>query len=260
MKQMETMSCKNQIGGVMEFRHREQYPEAEAAAEALYAEPVIDQAGLATFISQVYGWMFLALLVTAGTAFSVLSSESFFYSIREVIIPLFVGKLFVVFFLAARVHAMSPVTATALFFSYAFVNGLTLSVILAMYTASSAANVFAITAATFGVMAFYGLTTKKDLTSWGSLLFMGLVGCIIASIVNMFIFASGPMAMIVSGIAVFIFVGLIAYDNQMIKETYINGMEATGEGHKYAILAALHLYLDFIALFVHLLQFFGDRE
>jgi uncharacterized protein len=220
----------------------------------------ISQAGLATFISQVYLWMFAALLLTAGTSFALLNSPEMFEALYPYYWGLFIGELALVFWLAARAHTMSPMLATSVFLGYAGINGITLSYILAQYTQSSAAMVFMVTAGTFGVMAFYGLTTKNDLTRWGSLLFMGLIGVVISIFINLFIFQSSAMALGISCIAVFIFVGLVAWDNQMIKQTYVNGMESSGEGHKFAIVAALRLYLDFIAIFVHLLNILGDRD
>jgi len=220
----------------------------------------VSQTGLATFISQVYLWMFAALLLTAGTSFALLNSPALFEALYPYYWGLFIGELVLVFWLAARAHAMSPMLATGVFLGYSGINGITLSYILAQYTQSSAAMVFMITAGTFGIMAFYGLTTKTDLTRWGSLLFMGLIGIVLAMFLNIFIFQSSAMSLIVSCIAVFIFVGLVAWDNQRIKQTYVNGMESTGDGHKFAIVAALNLYLNFIAMFVHLLNILGDRD
>ena len=147
-----------------------------------------------------------------------------------------------------------------MFFAYAFCNGFTLTPIIAMYTGESVAATFMITAGTFGCMSFYGMTTKKDLTSMGSLLLTALIGIIIAMLVNVFILQSSLMGMVISGVAVLVFVGLIAYDTQMIKSTYQEGMERSAAGHNLAILAALNLYLDFVNLFIHLLSFFGNRD
>ena len=247
----------------MEFRERDpqfdtqaQYEFAGAAAQ----ETVIDNNGLAVYTAQVFGWMFAALLVTAGVSLGVLSSEELFNTVRGFVWPLIAVKFFLVFMFAASVHRMSAPIAGICFFSYSVATGLWLSIILAMYTASSAANVFMITAGTFGIMAVYGFTTKKNLTSMGSLLFTALIGIILATVLNIFIFQSPMMELIVSCLAVFIFTGLIAYDTQMIRETYMNGMETTSEGQKYAMYAAFSLYLDFVGLFVHLLQLMGDRE
>jgi|SaaInl4_135m_RNA_FD_contig_61_1295459_length_1854_multi_8_in_0_out_0_2 uncharacterized protein len=247
----------NQFEQEQEFER----PSGDAAAFSFGANrQEVDERGLATFISQVYLWMFSGLLLTAGVAFTILQSPTLFEALRPFFWPLVIGEFVVVLALVARVHAMSTMAATSLFFLYAAVNGITLSFLLAMYTATSAATVFMVAAGTFGIMAFYGLTTKKDLTKWSSLLFMGVVGILLAMFMNIIFIQSGPMSLIISCVAVFIFVGLIAYDNQMIKATYVSGMESTGEGAKYAILAAFHLYLDFIVLYTHLLNLMGDRD
>lgn len=247
----------------MEFREREPHPEAQTNfgfSAASEQAAVIDLNGLAVYTAQVFGWMFAALLVTAGVSLGVLSDEQLFVSVAEFVWPLIFIKFALVFFFAARIHKLSAPVAGFCFFIYAVATGLWLSVILAHYTASSAANVFGITSATFGIMAVYGMTTKKNLTSLGSLLFTALVGIILATLLNVFIFQSSMMELVMSCLAVFIFTGLIAYDTQMIKETYVNGMEGSAEGQKYAMFAAFQLYLDFVGLFVHLLQLLGNRD
>ncbi|MCO4782334.1 MAG: Bax inhibitor-1/YccA family protein [Candidatus Cloacimonetes bacterium] len=220
----------------------------------------VSQEGLSTFISQVFGWMFAALFLTSATSYIVLSNEALLNVAFKYMWPLIILELFAVGFLAIRVHKMSPITATVVFFAYAFCNGFTLTPLIAAYTGESIAGTFMITAGTFGCMSFYGMTTKKDLTSWGSLLLTALIGIIIAAVVNVFILQSSGFSLVISGIAILVFVGLIAYDTQMIKSTYQEGMERSAAGHNLAILAALNLYLDFVNLFIHLLQFFGDRE
>ena len=256
-------------GGVSEmdprqtrFEHGQGYSahEGQASAFAFNPERQIDQGGLAKFISQVYLWMVAGLFITAGVSLTILNNASLAEALMPFFWPLFIGKLIVVFALVSRVHSMSLVTATTLFLGYSAVNGITLTYLLAMYTPASAANVFMVAAGTFGIMAFYGLTTKQDLTKWSSLLMMAVVGVFIAMLMNFFFIQSSVFSLAISCLAVFIFVGLIAYDNQMIKATYVDGMESSGEGAKYAILAAFHLYLDFIALYVHLLNLLGDRD
>jgi len=232
----------------------------EAAAFGFTARRQVDQRGLATFISQVYLWMVAGLLLTAGVSFTLLNTPTLAQALAPFYWPLIIAEFVVVIALVARVHSMSTFMATTLFFLYSGVNGITLTYLLYNYTAASAANVFMITAGTFGIMAFYGLTTKKDLTKWSSLLFMGMIGVLLAMFINLFFMQSSVASLVISCIAVFIFVGLIAYDNQMIKATYVEGMEASGEGTKYAILAAFHLYLDFIVLYTHLLNLMGDRD
>jgi FtsH-binding integral membrane protein len=154
------------------------------------------------------------------------------------------------------VGRMSADTATFVFLLYAVVNGLTLSVIFMVYTAGSIAGTFLVTAGTFGAMALYGYTTKRDLTSWGNLLFMALIGLILSSVVNMF-FHNPMVYWITTYAGILIFVGLTAYDTQKIKEMNIIGNEGTDEDRKEAIMGALMLYLDFINLFLYLLRLFG---
>ena len=154
---------------------------------------------------------------------------------------------------------MSASLATGVFMLYAGLNGLTFSLIFLTYTTSSITSAFLVTAGTFGAMSLYGYTTKKDLTSWGSFLFMGLIGIIIASLVNLFM-QSEMIYWITTYAGVLIFVGLTAYDTQKIKEMNIIGNEGTEEDHKEAIIGALTLYLDFINLFLMILRIMGDRR
>lgn len=220
----------------------------------------VSQEGLSMFVSQVFGWMFAALFLTSATSYLVITNETLLTFAFKFLWPLIILELVAVGFLAVRVHKMNPTTATLVFFAYAFSNGFTLTPLIYAYTAESVAATFMITAGTFGCMSFYGLTTKKDLTSWGSLLMTVLVGLVITMFVNAFLIQSSMMGLIISGVAVILFVGLIAYDTQMIKSTYQEGMERSAAGHNLAILAALHLYLDFVNLFIHLLSFLGDRD
>jgi hypothetical protein len=170
----------------------------------------------------------------------------------------FFAPLGMVFFLSFRIHAMSVATAQLTFWLFAAVMGIGLAPIFLMYTGASVARVFFITSATFGAMSLWGYTTKRDLTSWGSFLFMGLVGIIIASLVNIFL-QSSMMQWVISVIGVVIFTGLTAYDTQKIKEMYFEQDDQATMGRK-AIMGALNLYLDFINLFLMLLQLFGNRN
>ncbi|MFC0184635.1 Bax inhibitor-1/YccA family protein [Pseudarcicella hirudinis] len=169
------------------------------------------------------------------------------------------AELGVVWWLTSRIQTMSATTATLWFFLYSVLNGATLSVIFFAFTAASISAVFFITAGTFMVMAAYGYYTEKDLTSWGNLLFMALIGLIISGIVNMFL-KSDMFGMIISSIGVLVFVGLTAYDTQKIKEMHAEGINGTEDGKKYAILGALRLYLDFINLFLYMLRLLGNRR
>jgi FtsH-binding integral membrane protein len=163
-----------------------------------------------------------------------------------------------VFFLAARIHAMKAATAQTMFWVYSALMGLSLANIFLVFTGASIARVFFITAATFAGMSLYGYTTKRDLSGFGSFLMMGLIGVLIASVVNIFL-ASAALHFVVSVIGVLVFVGLTAYDTQEIKSIYLESDDAEVAGKK-AIMGALKLYLDFINIFVMLIQLFGERR
>lgn len=214
------------------------------------------------FMTKVYGWMSAALAVTGLVAIYVASTPSLvevIFGNRILFWGLIIGEIFMVGAMVGWAQKMSANTATLMFFVYAMVNGLTLSSIFLIYTAGSIASTFFITAGTFGVMSFYGYTTKSDLTKWKNILFMGVIGLVIASIVN--IFMKSPMLYWITTYAgVLIFVGLTAYDTQKIKNMNIIGNEGTEEDHKEAIMGALSLYLDFINLFLYLLRIFGKRK
>ena len=211
------------------------------------------------FMVRVYNWMAAGLGITGFMAYYVANTPTFFNIVMgNPIIPivLIVAQIGLVFWLASRVMQMGVSQATGIFFLYA---GLTFSTLFVVYTAASITSTFMVTAGTFGGMSCYGYTTKKDLTSWGSFLFMGLIGIIIASVVNIFM-QSSMMHMIITYAGVLIFVGLTAYDTQKIKEMNILGNEGTDEDTKEAIRGALTLYLDFINLFLMLLRLMGDRR
>ena len=173
-------------------------------------------------------------------------------------IVLMLITLGMVFFISFRINRLQPTTAFALFTVYAGLMGVALGSIFLAYTGVSITRVFFITAATFGAMSLYGYTTKRDLSGFGSFLFMGLIGLILASLVNIWL-ASSMMQFVISAVGVLIFVGLTAYDTQQIKEMYDVNDDGTTSGRK-AIMGALRLYLDFLNLFIMLLQLFGDRR
>jgi len=216
----------------------------------------------ASFINKVYAWMFLALTVTGFIAYRTVQSESLVFLIAGNPIlfwGLIIAELGIVFWLSSSIMRMTSNMAIGLFLLYSALNGLTLSIILFAYTQASVASTFFITAGTFGLMSAYGYFTKKDLTSWGNLLFMALIGLIIASVVNIF-WANPTMYWIISYAGVLIFVGLTAYDTQKIKNMSLELDAESEEGRKGAIMGALALYLDFINLFIMLLRIFGDRR
>ena len=214
------------------------------------------------FMVRVYNWMTAGLGITGFMAYYVANNQTLkniFLGNMFIFYGLVLVQLGLVIWLASRVMQMSASQATGVFFLYAGLTGITLSSVFVLYTASSITSTFFVTAGTFGAMSLYGYTTKKDLTSWGSFLFMGLIGIIIASVVNMFM-QSPMMHMIITYAGVLIFVGLTAYDTQKIKEMNILGNEGTDEDTKEAIRGALTLYLDFINLFLMLLRLMGDRR
>ena len=216
------------------------------------------------FVRSVYNWMALGLGLTGFIAFYVSNSPNLIKLIfgnQILFFGLIIGELALVFYLSARVQKIQASTATALFILYAALNGVTLSFIFLIYTQSSIVSTFFICSATFVTCSIYGMVTKRDLTSFGGFMAMGLIGIIIASVVNMFIRSSG-MSMIISYIGVLVFVGLTAYDTQKLKRMALaqpSDLEA-GVVRKGAIMGALTLYLDFINLFLMLLRILGNRR
>jgi uncharacterized protein len=213
------------------------------------------------YVRSVYNWMCIGLALTGFVAYGVSKSPAILnlvFGNKLIFFGLIIAELGLVFAISARVGRMSPGTATSLFALYAGLNGVTLSFIFLAYARASIVSTFFICSGTFLACSIYGWTTKKDLTSIGGFLFMGLIGIIIASVVNMFI-GSSAVSMIISYIGVFVFIGLTAYDTQKIKNmamTQPAGVDA-GVVRKGAILGALSLYLDFINLFLFMLRIFG---
>ncbi len=213
------------------------------------------------FISATYGWMVLALSISAICAFLVANSikmQAFIFGNVFVFFGLIIAELVLVFFLSARIRKISKTTAGIAFIGYSIINGLTLSSVLLVYAGTSVARVFVITALLFGVMTVYGMTTKSDLMSAGRYLFMGLVGIIIASLVNIFLRSSG-LDWIISLVGVALFTGLTAYDTQKVIRASA-GADDSEAYSKIAIIAALELYLDFVNLFLYLLRLFGKKD
>ena len=213
------------------------------------------------FIRSVYNWMAIGLALTGFVAYYVANTPALvevIFGNRILFFGLIIGELALVFMISARIQKMQASTATALFVLYSILNGATLSFVFLVYTASSITSTFFICAATFVACSIYGWTTKRDLTSMGGFMTMGLIGIIIASVVNMF-FRSSAMSMIISYIGVIVFVGLTAYDTQHLKTMAINQPDDLEAGvvRKGAILGALKLYLDFINLFLMLLRILG---
>ena len=235
-------------------------------------QTMVDE-GLRAYMLKVYNYMTTGLILTGLIAWffgkaSIITNdygqlvgltslgETLFYSPLKWLIML--APLGFVFYLSARMHKMSLSKAQITFWIYSAIMGLSLSWIFIVFTNISIVRVFFISAATFGAMSLYGYTTKRDLTKLGGFLFMGLIGIIIASLVNMFI-GSTALQFAFSIIGVLVFVGLTAYDTQKIKNMYYAGDSSDIEGKK-ALMGALRLYLDFINLFILLLQLFGQRR
>ena len=226
-------------------------------AEAEAAE--ID-VGLRRYMLQVYNYMASGLALTGIVAYVVANTPALFNAIygTPLMWVVFLAPLGFIFFLSAKMQTMSFATAQTVFWLFAGVMGLSLASIFVVYTQTSIARVFFITAGMFGAMSLYGYTTKKDLSGWGSLLFMGLFGIIIAMVVNIFL-QSSALQFAISVIGVIVFTGLTAYDTQKIKEIYLVSDSEAVQGKK-AIMGAVRLYLDFINLFIMLMHLLGSRR
>lgn len=216
------------------------------------------------FIRSVYNWMAIGLSLTGFVAYYVSNNEflsKLIFGNQLVFFGLIISELVLVFYLAARIGKIQPVTATSMFILYAALNGATLAAIFLIYTRSSITSTFFICAATFVVCSIYGMSTKRDLTSIGGFMIMGLIGIIIASVVNLFIRSAG-MSLIISYIGVVVFVGLTAYDTQKLKSMALSQPADLDVGvfRKGAVMGALTLYLDFINLFLMLLRILGSNR
>lgn len=215
------------------------------------------------FMRSIYNWMALGLGITAVISFALTytSLNALLLSPAGQTLGLIciVAELILVFTLSARVQKMQPQTATGMFLLYSALNGFTLSFVLLSYDVGSVAQAFIATAGMFGAMSLYGLYTKKDLTSWGSFLFMGLIGLILAMVVNIFL-GSSTMNIAISLIGIIIFLGLTAYDTQLFREMGSNMPADEGVIRKGAVMGALSLYLNFINIFLMLLRLFGGNR
>jgi len=236
------------------------------AAVSRGAAGVID-AGLRAHMIRVYNYMMIGLVLTGAVAFAVINTplQALFFQSTAHGVTLsalgwvaFIAPLGLVMWLSFGIQRMSVGTAQMVFWGYAALMGVALAPILLIYTGASIARVFFISAAAFGGLSLWGYTTTRDLTGWGSFLFMGLIGIVIAMVVNIFL-ASPAVDFAISVIGVLVFAGLTAYDTQKIKEIYYVGDDGAVAGRK-AIMGALKLYLDFINLFLFLLRFFGNSR
>ncbi len=233
-------------------RPRPVYISAEEAAEVQ-----------SRFFAQVYGWMAAGLGLTAGIALFASTSATlieFVFGTPFVFIGLIIAELLIVGFLSARVFDWSLGKVQSAFIGYAVLNGITLSCIFLAYTSASISSTFFITASTFGIMSLFGYFTKSDLSGWGKLLSMAVIGLMIALVVNLFL-QNSVLEIITSFIGVLVFVALTAYDTQKLKQIALMGVtEGEEMSNKASIMGALVLYLDFVNLFLFLLRLFGRRR
>jgi uncharacterized protein len=213
--------------------------------------------GLRAYMLRVYNYMAVALLLTGGIAFAASTSPQLMQLVHGTPLKwvVMLAPLGIVMYLSMRLQSLSLSQAQTWFWVFAGVMGLSLSYIFQAYTGASIARTFFVTSAAYGALSLYGYTTKKSLSGLGTFLFMGLIGIMLASLVNLF-FQSPGVSFAVSALGVLIFAGLTAYDTQRIKETY----SMMGANEHMAIMGALSLYLDFINLFIMLLRFIGDRR
>jgi uncharacterized protein len=228
--------------------------------ESSFASADVRDVRVTAFLSKVYGWMFLGLLITAGTAVAVASSPVLVETLilnRFLFWILLFGQLGVVFYLSARVGKMAPATAAGLFILYAATVGVTTSVILLVYTGASIVSTFVVTAGMFGALAVFGTVTKRSLAGVGQFMFMGLMGLILASIVGIF-WQNDLLQFVIAVIGVLVFTGLTAWDAQRLKQMAVALPD--GRVGAFAVVGALSLYLDFINLFFFLLRFMGGRR
>ncbi|HEJ9095419.1 Bax inhibitor-1/YccA family protein [Serratia odorifera] len=219
--------------------------------------------GIQTYMAQVYGWMTCGLLLTAFVSWYAANTPAilnFIFSSQITFFGLIIAQLALVFVISGMVNRLSGAVATSLFMLYSALTGLTLSSIFIVYTYSSIASTFVVTAGMFGAMSLYGYTTKRDLSGFGNMLFMALIGIVLASLVNFWL-KSTALMWAITYIGVVVFVGLTAYDTQKLKAMgeQLNPDDKDGF-RKYAIVGALTLYLDFINLFLMLLRIFGNRR
>lgn len=231
-------------------------------------DQVVQQNGTAaieraeTFFPKVYNWMALGLGVSAVVALLTVHSRTMMQLVfgnRLVFFGLLIAEVLLVISLSAAIRRLSAAVATGFFLLYSALSGVTLAAIFVVYTQSSITSTFFVTAGTFGAMSLYGHATRRDLSSWGSFLFMGLIGFVLASVVNIFL-NSELIYWVSTYCGILIFVGLTAYDTQKLKVLAMGGFASSEERHKAAILGALTLYLDFINLFLLLLRVLGRRR
>ena len=228
--------------------------------QSSFASADVRDVRVTAFLSKVYGWMFLGLLLTAGTAVVVASSPALIETLilnRILFWILLIAQLGVVFYLSARVNKVSPITAAVLFMLYSGMVGITSSVIFLIYTGASIVSAFVIAGGMFGAMAVFGSLTKRSLAGVGQFMFMGLIGLILASVVSIFWF-NDVLMFVINVVGVLVFTGLTAWDAQRLKQMAV--VLPDGRVGSYAVVGALSLYLDFINLFFFILRLMGGRR
>lgn len=249
------------------MNYRDPFATAQSTAQS---KAVAYDMGLRAYMLKIYNYMASALALTGIVALLAANSPAFVEALYNVQGGRIVGMsalgwlvaiapLGLVFLLGYKINSLSASAAQGIFWAYAGLVGLSLTSIFLMYTGESIARTFFVTAGTFGAMSLYGYTTKKDLTGFGSFLIMGVIGLLIASIVNIFM-QSSALSFVISALGVLIFTGLTAYDTQKIKHMYYEVAGNTEAMAKASIMGALNLYMDFINIFVHLLRFIGERR
>ncbi|HEV2296276.1 MAG TPA: Bax inhibitor-1/YccA family protein [Tepidisphaeraceae bacterium] len=236
-------------------------PFGTARGTTIGYESRADSTTLVQFFNTVYAWMASGVALSAVVAWWVSTQPQIMRQVfaGPMLLVLFLIEIGLVIAISWAINKISAGVATAMFMLYSALNGLTLSVIFVLYTHASLVTTFAVTAGMFAAMSIYGFVTKRDLTRFGSLLFMALIGLILATVVNIF-WANPIFYWIITYAGVLIFVGLTAYDTQMLKQIAVQTADNPSLAARYAILGALRLYLDFINLFLFMLRILGDRR
>ncbi|MBZ4415862.1 Bax inhibitor-1/YccA family protein [Myxococcus sp. RHSTA-1-4] len=227
------------------------------AAESASVDSVLVQESQRAFMTRVHGWMFAGLMLTGVTALVTVSNDALLRTVMNWSMPLLLVQLGVVFALSFLAPRLSGAVAAAMFLGYSALTGMTLSILFLVYTAGSIAQAFFLTAGVYGAMAIYGTVTKKNLSAWGTFLFMGLIGVVLASLVNMFM-RSDAVSFVVACASVIVFAGLTAYDTQKLRQMHAS--TGYSSAATVSIVGALTLYLDFINLFLAILRLLGRRR
>jgi hypothetical protein len=235
-------------------------PEQSGFAQPMSEVEVAGRNDMAAhFINRVFGWMAGGLAASGAVAWTVLESPGLYQTVASHFMAFAIAELVLVLALSSMLHKLSSTAAAAGFLAYSALNGLTLGVILSLYTQASVSSAFFVSAGAFGAMAVIGATTKRDLSAMGSFLMMGVIAILIAMVVNFFLHSSA-LDFAVSALGALIFTGLAAYDVQRFRKMGYTGFQTEREAGQFAIRGALNLYLDFINMFLFILRLFGNRR